>query len=296
MPVQVDSCPICSHTTFAETEPFQDDHIDTFYVACEECGLVMMNPRPSEEEVAAFYASSYWSERRPLEESFRKQGRFGKHISQFVAKHLESTGKKEMSSINTVLEVGASFGATLDTVRSCILDDGGKPNMFAIEPSSEAREAGAKLYESITVIGRRLEELPDHPDLRFDLIILSHVLEHLFDPVEAIKILGQSLADGGVLFVEVPNYYGHPSLEYVHNYCFTETSFRNCIQAAGLECATLDINGHHEAFPFYLSALAVKRTTDSPSIQNEPIGEIATKRAAAREAFQAFREGNPRDT
>jgi ubiquinone/menaquinone biosynthesis C-methylase UbiE len=41
-------------------------------------------------------------------------------------------------------------------------------------------------------------------DERFDLVILSHLLEHLEAPVEALKKLRHVIADSGLIFVNVP--------------------------------------------------------------------------------------------
>ena len=64
-----------------------------------------------------------------------------------------------------------------------------------------------------------LEQIPDHPSLvkvhslfeeyepgkKFDTIIMSHVLEHIFDPVALLKWIKGWLADDGVFIVGVPN-------------------------------------------------------------------------------------------
>ena len=42
------------------------------------------------------------------------------------------------------------------------------------------------------------------PGAQFDIIICSHVLEHVFDPLEVLSALRGLLVTGGVLFVEVP--------------------------------------------------------------------------------------------
>jgi SAM-dependent methyltransferase len=53
---------------------------------------------------------------------------------------------------------------------------------------------------------------------KYDLIIVSHVLEHLIDPVLQIGFLSELLNEKGMIYVEVPNpanYYNHPSLEFL---------------------------------------------------------------------------------
>jgi SAM-dependent methyltransferase len=40
---------------------------------------------------------------------------------------------------------------------------------------------------------------------RFDVIVLSHVFEHLLDPRGVLDLIRASLAPGGALYIEVPN-------------------------------------------------------------------------------------------
>ena len=51
-----------------------------------------------------------------------------------------------------------------------------------------------------------LENMPDELRSRaWDIVYLSHVFEHLADPRTAAKAIWDLLADGGTVFVEVPN-------------------------------------------------------------------------------------------
>jgi SAM-dependent methyltransferase len=42
------------------------------------------------------------------------------------------------------------------------------------------------------------------PDKRFDLIVISEVLEHLEAPAQVLRVLRTALADGGRIFINVP--------------------------------------------------------------------------------------------
>lgn len=44
----------------------------------------------------------------------------------------------------------------------------------------------------------------DHPNDRFDYIIISHVLEHIHDDIRALKELRRILSPGGKIFIQVP--------------------------------------------------------------------------------------------
>ncbi len=64
-----------------------------------------------------------------------------------------------------------------------------------------------------------LEQIPEHPSLvkvhslfeeyepakKFDTIIMSHVLEHIYNPVELLKRIKGWLADDGIFILGVPN-------------------------------------------------------------------------------------------
>jgi SAM-dependent methyltransferase len=91
----------------------------------------------------------------------------------------------------TVLDVGGGVGQLSQVFAErghhvCILD---------IAPTRA-------LHPAMTVRRGQLGEL-DEGD-RFDLILLSHVLEHVWSPSELLKHAYNHLGDKGALFVEVP--------------------------------------------------------------------------------------------
>jgi len=91
----------------------------------------------------------------------------------------------------------------------------------------------------------------ENTDDKYDLIILRHVLEHTFDPVALIKVLGQRLSNHGILYIEVPNldsgcariFKKYWKLYYAprHILHFTKTSLMQAINLGGLEC---DVRGN----------------------------------------------------
>lgn len=60
-----------------------------------------------------------------------------------------------------------------------------------------------RLGDRVVFVESLLEDY--ETDRRFDTIIFSHVLEHVADPVAALRRLGELLAPGGRLYVIVPN-------------------------------------------------------------------------------------------
>ena len=99
-----------------------------------------------------------------------------------------------------MLDIGASRGVFL---KLAALEGW---TIFGLEAGLDTIEY-AKLHYGITIEHGTLEETAI-PLAFYDAIHLSHVLEHLHDPLASIRILGNSLKSGGVLVVEVPFEFG----------------------------------------------------------------------------------------
>jgi SAM-dependent methyltransferase len=56
--------------------------------------------------------------------------------------------------------------------------------------------------------------LPQTPDSYFDVVLLISVLEHLWDPVEALREIHRALRPGGKLLINVPTWAAKPVLEF----------------------------------------------------------------------------------
>ena len=84
---------------------------------------------------------------------------------------------------------------------SLVLEMSGRNHIsFGLDPDTEAsqgaRVAGATIFNS-------LEEIPE--SLKFDLISLIHVVEHLYEIVRELYTIRNLLKPGGTLVIETPN-------------------------------------------------------------------------------------------
>ncbi len=88
----------------------------------------------------------------------------------------------------------------------------------------------------IQYLGKTLDDLPK--DQKFDLILLSHVLEHAESPVGLLKDLAARLSKGGVIYVEVPlgafREWMRLKEPLTHINFFSEESLFKCMREAGL--------------------------------------------------------------
>lgn len=118
-------------------------------------------------------------------------------------------------------------------------------NLTGLDPSSTCVSYIKKAY-GIRAIQGGISNLVSANDLfpteKFDLIILSHVLEHLIDLHGAIEILTNKLNDGACLYIETPdaqNYGNYPVVPFYYFDCehinhFDINSIRNLVEPKGL--------------------------------------------------------------
>jgi SAM-dependent methyltransferase len=123
----------------------------------------------------------------------------------------------------------------------------------------------------------------------FDIVVLSHVLEHLSYPRDSLQRISECLTKEGLLYIEGPNYYFHPSLEVCHLHCATPRGLRNLTRNSSLEIKLLSLNDHRSPVPLYITALAAKDANSNTAIRKLCLPVRAVK--AIRAVGQLFYVG-----
>ena len=199
-------------------------------VRCRQCGLVFLNPRPSHDVIGAYYPMVYnpptpskarslfqqqvkkasaTIKRWVMEEyygypsaspsGFRRSIRRlilwpDKMLREFRGRHIlpwRGEGK--------VLDVGCGCGGNLNTLQ----EQGWE--VYGIE-ISELAAAHARNLVGGQIHTGTLESAPFGHKM-FDMIFMSHSLEHLPSPADALQRVHALLKDDGLLVVSVPNVY-----------------------------------------------------------------------------------------
>lgn len=197
-------------------------------VRCRRCGLLYLNPRPSMDLIGSYYPTEYYP---PVQKKTRSQleekaKRFSRRVKRWVLEDYygyppsDSSGRgrtlrrillwpdkflRELKGRRPipwrgqgkVLDVGCSTGGNLRTLR----DQGWDP--YGIE-ISEVAAAHARELVTENIHTGTLESAP-FPPLSFDVVFMSHSLEHLPSPVDALRRIHRLLKDDGLLIVTVPN-------------------------------------------------------------------------------------------
>jgi 2-polyprenyl-3-methyl-5-hydroxy-6-metoxy-1,4-benzoquinol methylase len=119
-----------------------------------------------------------------------------------VAFDLISNTITNKKNIKNILDVGCGYGLLSKQLKRSYP----KLNFYGIECAKEASQSSRKILkllrsniEDIKVIKRKLKTQ------KFDVIIFSDVLEHLYDPVGIVKSYQSFLKQNGTIVVTVPN-------------------------------------------------------------------------------------------
>jgi SAM-dependent methyltransferase len=218
----VDACWICEGAAApcARFAPFP-------YLECASCGFIF---RPDLDRAALeqVYAGGGYEEMRG-EQYLRELGHRRRDA------RLRLRYMRPWARAGRLLDIGAAGGAFVAEAAEAGFDAHG------IEPvASFARLAREQL--GVDVRDGRLEDAELGPPS--DVITLWHVLEHVPEPLAALRRLAGALAPGGVIAVEVPNAAsavaehmraGWTSLEpEVHVNQFTPATLRLALERAGL--------------------------------------------------------------
>ncbi|AAN48827.1 class I SAM-dependent methyltransferase [Leptospira interrogans] len=163
------SCPACGSDQYRK-------HIqknDYTYVLCEGCRSLFCNPRPSEEILEDFYktaeSSRFWSDVffPTVAESRREK------LFKPKAERIFEYFKKENFEPAKICDVGSGYGIFLEELRRFFV----KSEIFGIEPSPEMAEISTK--KGIETLNATAEDSSKW-SARFDLVISSEVIEHVF--------------------------------------------------------------------------------------------------------------------
>jgi SAM-dependent methyltransferase len=134
--------------------------------------------------------------------------------------------------------------------------------VLGVEPSPEFCRVLAEM--GLPYLQGTLADVQCTTHEAFDVIVMSHVLEHFYDPNEALQQCRQLLAVGGILAVEVPNILkpfrslDRYFLRYVHPSSFSPQTLVTALEMHGFQLQNLDTGGEDWRSPQHLFVVATK--------------------------------------
>ncbi len=199
-PATPHGCPICEAPVaraVLEARDWEWGSGQSFsFVKCGRCGLVRIDPRPTPEELSRFYPQENWPRLQAAGDPL------GAWILGVPWRQLMRSRAAAIRAVvpgpARLLEIGCGDGYFLRYMHESGWEVEG------IEPARPAVEF-ARERLGVGVHCGRLEELSLR-ERAYDVIYMHHVFEHLASPLETLRCLRPLLAEGGWLYLAVPNW------------------------------------------------------------------------------------------
>lgn len=226
-------CEVCGGTSTARlfsqydlTHRVTDDVFTV--VRCLDCGQLFLNPRPTRQEIGRFYPDTYYPDAVPREAgdvrrmAKRWSGRIRRWVAQdfygypaqgparswqwmrqmvlcpeFLWRCWRGRGLLPWVGRGRVLDVGCGAGKNLASLQEQGWDVSGVDASPVAVAQAQARFGDRVRLGDVQSAG--------YPDRSFDVVLFSHVLEHLHGPLPLLKEVWRILDREGRIVILCPN-------------------------------------------------------------------------------------------
>ena len=258
-------CPACG----AEGKQLQGS-LDTFlksmnkvfnalFFSCDQCGHSWMGNPPTKKELNLYYQSNPQYRGDEIRDNIKQ------HLNDQMAFIGKIRGNKKNVRF---LEVGADTGQFLDVISNSV---DGSDIYFEELNKAAADRLIAKGYK---IFDTKME-------VKFDYIVLTHLLEHIINPVKFLNHYKKYLVDGGEMFIEVPDFTlmkkgSVDPFMFEHLHYFSLKSLQIVAGKAGLDIARVEIakTDNYRMTPNYVLRI---KLTSSPEIEIYNIQTVLDK-------------------
>jgi SAM-dependent methyltransferase len=239
-------CSLCESKNFTLLSEGDRYGFDLKKQFCNECGLIQTYPAVSREFHEEFYSYHYRplylkSETVDYEDVIKEQNdKAKKYLDYFL-----NNGLSEKLADLSIIEIGCSSGGTISALKKAA------KSVQGCDLDVEAIKFAQDNFKLDVEVGMYPSTLPNGPRL----FILSHVLEHVYNPLETLKEIRLLMNTGDYLFIAVPGINAVAKGDYkndlrryfhiAHVSDFTISTLTNVANYAGFKVTNIDqeING-----------------------------------------------------
>jgi SAM-dependent methyltransferase len=256
---RVVSCPVCKADSFHALLK-----TDTMQVqVCDNCGVALQNPQPSDDELADIYGPDYFigaAGNGALASQFETVKRETARLQiDEIGAYLDKVGQSARRP--RLIEIGCGHGYFLLEARA---------KGFEIEGLDYSADAAARANRNLgqnVVRSGTIDQMELESD-SYDVCVIADVIEHIRDPASLVKEIFRVLKKGGAIFLATPSLdswssrvLGRSWMEFKREHLFYfnrdtikklvfDAGFRNIQISSGKKVLTPEyIIGHFEKFP-----------------------------------------------
>jgi len=260
------TCLLCTSTRL---EKVQDQSLDIAgvgpcklaFVVCADCGFLHQNPLVAPEDLAKHY--ELFSNYTIADPEAARNASPAPHTRRLMALRRDA-----FPDARSIYEIGAAAGAALHAFKQDGLDVGG------CDPSRTATAQANDIF-GVALDRTDAEHAAKHAGC-FDVVLMSHVLEHLRDPLPTLQKLRANMREGTGLLIEVPCATALDLLPpgwfaFEHISYFSPATLTAMLEAAGFEPLEYRINLRAFIYP----VIAVAARSANPRRTHRTAVEVA---------------------
>jgi SAM-dependent methyltransferase len=231
-------CPVCnagSHSFIMAYKNIGPLFANRTIVACNDCSMFFCNPMPDDVSLDE-YNAGYFDNAHGGISTNAVTVAFHSAINLLRVLHVEKFRPEDLV-IKSVLEIGPGTG---NFARHWMARNKQTEKYTAIESD---KSCYASLEKEGVAVFAEIGQLPANGS--FELVVMSHVLEHTAHPAAFIQDCTKRLLPGGVLFIEVPcRDFEHKGTVEPHLLFFDKAPMQQFLTRMGFEKIRLSYHGN----------------------------------------------------
>lgn len=223
---------------------------------CESCNYHFLDYDGKKFDIKKYYNETYWPVFRNIYSQKNLSGKVDtvyliKKLPNFLQKIIEKTGVKKSLAFSQynylksdidgkkLLEIGSGEGYLLEMFEKHGYD------VFGIEPSKDNLKIIKSKLQTGTCETGFVEDI-SKINKQYDVIVMSHVLEHVVNCRQVLKDVKSLLKNNGVFFIEVPNCQHKETLEHSiftqpHLHHFTKSNLELLLKDLNFKIIRADV-------------------------------------------------------